>query len=272
MKISVKLLVIILFLAIIPLTIVGVTSYIIGSRSIENTINDNLTSSNTLKGSELDSWLNDSMIMLRSLARRFSLRDYTEVLLSDASSSILNDQAKNELRINNFQPVILEGRYIDLFLIDAATGRVLISSQDEENEGLDKSGEDYFREGKSKTFVQNPYQTEEQDLILMTVSTPVFDENGELIAVLAGNLDFNEIQEITNRQSGLYESTETYLLNDAGYFITSPNKNIEILKKEGIQPDLNLDLQNNLAQITTIIIRASRLSAHINGYRNGRWC
>ncbi|TET52506.1 MAG: HAMP domain-containing protein, partial [Anaerolineales bacterium] len=56
----------------------------------------------------------------------------------------------------------------------------------------------------------------------MHVSTSIEDENGALIAVLAGRADLAEMSEIIELHTGLSASEDTYLVNAFNFFVTEP--------------------------------------------------
>ena len=56
----------------------------------------------------------------------------------------------------------------------------------------------------------------------MTAAAPILSSEGKPIAVLAGQLDMNELNNIILRRTGLHQSDDVFLANTAHFFITQP--------------------------------------------------
>lgn len=220
MKLTTKLTVLFLLLSILPLAVVGYLAYDNGRRAIEqNTIN-RLTSITTLKADELNRWVENNQRQLRSLAREPLVRESAAVLAAGDPADPAYQAAHGSIHADHLDPAIEEeGGFLELFVLRPGDGLILVST-DETQEGKYRENEPYFVEGKTHTYVQNVYYSLTRGEPTMTIGTPITDQDGELIAVLAGHLDLAEMSEIMLQVSELSPTEESYLINTFNFFVT----------------------------------------------------
>jgi PAS domain S-box-containing protein len=87
--------------------------------------------------------------------------------------------------------------------------------------------------GKTEPFVQNLYYSIALQSIAMTASSPLKTRQGELVGVLVGRLNLDEMNEIINRRTGRHQTDDAYLVNNASLFVTQPRflKNPAVLQR-----------------------------------------
>lgn len=71
----------------------------------------------------------------------------------------------------------------------------------------------------------------------MTIGTPLRQQNGDLVGVLAGHLDLAEMAEIVRHESGLSVTEETYLVNAFNLFVTEPELGAASVLKDTVHTD-----------------------------------
>ncbi len=215
-----------LVFSILPLIAVGIITYGSGKAAIEKQTFEYLTAT-TESGEEIvDNWISEnekeamliagSPIFEKNTARLFTrieadpvyLRAYEDT--SEYLESVLGDAQR-----------FFEMSYL------SPDGVVLVST-DSSREDLDESSAGYFIRAKEETFVQNIYKSSEYSRPLMTIATPVKDDEGNLLGILAGRLNLNEIDKITEERSGLGETGKLYIINKLYYHASGPK-----LFKEG---------------------------------------
>ena len=220
MKLTPKLVALSLLLLIIPLAIVGFLVYDNGRQSIEQDTLDRLTTVTLLKEAEFNRWLEGTQRSLRDLARRPLVREYAAVLIAREQTDPTYQAAYRSLIEDHLTPILEEeAGFLDLAILRPSDGMILVSN-DEELEGKYRESEPFFLEGKRHTYVQNVEYVVSLGQIVMHVSTPSKDKDGNLIAVLAGHLDLAEMSEIMMQRSGLNATEETYLVNEFNFLIT----------------------------------------------------
>ncbi|GAB4278620.1 MAG: hypothetical protein Kow0080_30360 [Candidatus Promineifilaceae bacterium] len=107
----------------------------------------------------------------------------------------------------------------EIFLLSTRGGKVLVSS-DASHEGEYRVLDSYFLHGKQKTFVQTVYPSPVTGKPTITISTPVYDDNGYVIGVLAVHLNLELMDEIVLERTGLGETGETYLVDKFNVFVS----------------------------------------------------
>jgi signal transduction histidine kinase len=244
MKLTLKLTIIFAVLAILPVGIVGYMSYNTGRHSIEQVTINHLISTNLLKSSEMDRWVDDNTRSLEVLAQRPLVVEYTGVLTSHNTSDQAYLEAKTKLIKDHFRPrLITQSGFTEIFVMDPLDGMILASTSESE-EGKYRDYQPYFTEGKNGSYVQGVYYSISREEAAMTISTPVIDDTGNLIVVLAGRLDLDVLSVIISRLTGMSKTEDTYLVNTSNYFVTEPRfgENYalkKLVRTEGVQAGLS---------------------------------
>lgn len=222
MKLVYRLPLLFIVLAVVPVMVAGYIAFEAARQAIERQVTDHVISVNLLKGSELHRWIDDNMRSLEELAQRPLVRKYAETLEGRDRSDPDFQQVKEKLVTEHLMPRLrMGGGFTELFLICPRHG-IILASTDGLNEGKYRSDRPYFIHGKEGTYLQGVYYSLPLQSPEMTVSTPVRDTDGNLVAVMAGRLDLHEMSKIIATQSGMSTSEDTYLVNTAFFFVTEP--------------------------------------------------
>lgn len=209
-------------LAIVPTAVVGYLAYDSGKRAIEQQTMNHLVSTNLLKSSEMDRWIEDNERSLEELAQRPLVRENTAILATHNTTNPAYIEAHRSLIEEHFEPRLQKtGGFTELFIMCPIHG-IIIASNDDKQEGKYRDAELYFIEGRSDTYVQGVYYSTALQEPAMTISTPIKDTQGNLIAVLAGRLDLGELSTIISLQTGMSQTEDTYLVNASNFFVTEP--------------------------------------------------
>ncbi len=224
MKLVTKLTILFILLSILPLAIAGYIAFQNGKETIEQQTNDHLLSISALKMSEFNRWVNDNKRSLRFLAQRPLVRS-NAALLTGHNGSLEDPQyqeAYSYLINDHLAPAVEQaGGFLDLFLIRASDGKILVATND--FEGMYRSGQEFFLEGKDKTFVDSVVFEISTGEDHMHFSTPVLDEGGMTIAVLVGHADLGVVSSIIAQSSDVTISGDSYLVNNDNFFVTNPH-------------------------------------------------
>jgi len=221
-RLSTKLLLLFLLLAIVPPAVVGYLAYDNGRQTIERMTLSRLDSTSRLREAALERWIAGNETVLESLASRRHVAELVAILAS-------NDQADPEYRAahdailqDHLGPALEEeGHFLELAIIRAQDGLILISN-DESLEGKYRESEPFFVEGKARTYVGKVSYSLSEEGAVMHISTPIHDEQGDVIAVLAGHADLAEITEIMRAATGVSSGEDAYLVNKSRFFVTEP--------------------------------------------------
>lgn len=222
MKFSTKLTLLFLLLSLAPLALAGYLAYGISRRAIEQNTHSRLVANTIFKKDEFNRWLDSTAAQLGQFARRPLVRGYTETLTNPNATTAEQQAARDMLLDEHFKPTVAEEvGFLELFLLDGRSGQILASTHPN-HEGMYRRHEAYFIEGQKDTFIDRVHYSVNLGQAVMHASTPVRDESGAPVAVLAGRLDLSIMTEIMNQASGLNPSEESYLVNSFNFFVTNP--------------------------------------------------
>lgn len=222
MKLRYRLPLLFILMALVPVLVVGCIAFESARQAVEKQVTNHLISVNLLKSSELKRWIDDNMHSLEELAQRPLVRQYAGMLedCDQLDPDFLT--ARDKLVMEHLMPGLrMGGGFTELFLLCPRQG-IILASTDKLNEGKYRSDRPYFVHGKEGTYFQGVYYSVPLQSPAMTVSTPVRDARGNLVAVMAGRLDLSELSKIIKAQSGMSTIEDTYLVNTAYFFITEP--------------------------------------------------
>ncbi len=220
MKLSTRLLLLFLLLSVIPMAVIGYIGYRNGLQTIMQDTFDHLVAMNLAQEADFNRWINNSKSQLKALAQRPLVRQFAARLNSDDTSEEVYRQLRQKIIDDHFAASIKAGiGFIDLSLINKSDGRIMVST-DPRLEGRYRENESFFIEGKRRTFVDEVSYWLTTEELVMHISTPVRDEDGDLISVLSGHVDWKEMSRIMRQGRGVSRSQETYLVNRFNYFVT----------------------------------------------------
>lgn len=232
MKLAYRLTILFLLMAVLPTLVVGYLGYDIGKRIILKETRDHLESINTLKDRELVRWIEYSKSSIEEMAQRPLVVQYASVMAaSHEMQNFSYREAHKNVIENHFSPRLKYGVFVELFLMCSPEGHISAST-DGKQDGKYRNSRRYFIEGKKRTYVEGSYYSPTLEQPTMTISTPVKDQNGNTVAVLAGRLDLSELSKIMVIHGGKHKTLDTYLVNSFNFFISEPRFGKDyILKK-----------------------------------------
>ena len=103
--------------------------------------------------------------------------------------------------------------YDDIMLI-SAEGRIELTCTEHSAEvGFDVSSDDYFKEGKEKTYFTDLFYNKFANKTLMYVVTPCIDEQGRFVGCVIVEVGLKRINHVLIDREGLEETGETYIVN-----------------------------------------------------------
>jgi PAS domain S-box-containing protein len=108
----------------------------------------------------------------------------------------------------------------ELFLLSCPGGEV-VASTDLRRVGDYRVNDLFYSRGKSETFIQNVYTSPVTGRPALTIATPVLDERGRPLAVLAAHLDLAYVDRLLAERMGLGTTGEAYLVGPSNDFVSS---------------------------------------------------
>ena len=234
-SIGTKLMLMFLAVSIIPIIIVGVLSNNNASKALEVSAYNQLESVGTLKSDLIVSFLDRKFRDMEILANAQDTHDAFELLYdyhddrgakSDGSFDVSSNKYKKIYNKVNpfFEEYMKAYNFYDIFFMSASNGYVMYSVTAENDLGTNLSLGEYRNTGLAKLWatVVKTKKSAMTDFEYYApsgenaafIGSPVFNDNGELIAVIALQFSTQRINEIMQEKTGLGKTGETYLVGD----------------------------------------------------------
>jgi signal transduction histidine kinase len=201
--------------AFVLLAVVGVLAYQSGRSSLEEATFTGLISTATEKESSLETWISEAQNQMGNLAQSPFIREKVAALKT-------NPESARDAIVGELLPFIGEGNLFEqLSILEPVTGKILAAT-DPLEEGTFKEDRPYFINGKQGPYVQNVYFSIGCQCPAMTAAAPIKSIDGDLLAVIAGNLNIKDMGVIINRSTGRYQTADAYLVNTSHLLVTQP--------------------------------------------------
>jgi methyl-accepting chemotaxis protein len=225
--IQAKLLMWFLLLSLVPLLIVSSLSYINSKASLKKEIFSGLQAINILKEHTIENYFFDREADLEVLSHSKDAKDAVKSLNAYVKSygdSIKSQKYKNIY--NKIDPYLQEfikvHGYYDLFIIDADHGHVVYTARKESDLGENLEAGSLKNSGLAslwrKVVKQEEFAIEDFSFYgpskepACFVGIPVFDHNNKVAAVLALQLNVEEINSVMQNKTGMGNTGESYLI------------------------------------------------------------
>lgn len=236
-KLHLRLTLLVILLSVLPLIILGVFALSSSQRTLENQQFDHLNAVALLKADEINRWMENETRQLKALAQRPLVSGFANMLTTEGLDAAVARSARQNLLDDHLLPTLTdEGGFWELFLLHADSGQVLASTE-ESSVGKYRSNEPYFIAGKKDAYVQNVYYFLPLGQPMITIGTPVRNDQGEVVAVLAGHLDLAMLSAIAEQTNDLTSTEDTYLVNNFNFFVTDPRFGENYALQETIQSE-----------------------------------
>lgn len=248
----------IIFIAII---VVGISAlaFLTYNRSAEILLSEKkeqLKAVRELKKERIESYFNERIGDITVLAKNPLSKEALSLFTEEFKSGLNSDGYKllEEIYGDNLSHYINTYGYYDLFLIDLE-GNVVYTLAKEDDLGTNLTKGIYKDSGLAEVYkiglkrvsmIDFSYYEPSQEPAAF-ISAPVFDDNKELMGVVALQLSITQINDIMQEKTGMGESGETYLVG-ADKLMRSDSRFIEessILKKVVDTKGVNLALEGN---------------------------
>lgn len=220
MKLTPRLTLIFILYALALLIGVGFLAYNSGRNFLRSATISELQATALEKEAALNRWVEERQTDIAMLASDPTTVAEASILMTAPRTSPEAQTAHKRL-IENIQPSLGSGEFLEASLIHPETGQVLAST-DPSEEGKFKEDRPYFLSAKSGPYVQNPYYSFSHQSIFMTASSPVRTPDGRLLGVLAARLDLEGMNVIINRNTDRRKTGDAYLVNASNLFVTQP--------------------------------------------------
>ena len=213
-------LVLIVFVGVFMIAL-SIPAYLENKSAARSAVISELSSTSLEKQSAFEAWINNRLRSIESISNHEYLRGLV--------SSFIDSPEQSSIWKTNYPAIesILDDwtgnnhNFVSLEILDARNGEILISTNFADR-GKFRENQAYFIEGKIFPYAQNPIYDLTLQKPVMKVSVPMYSLDGDLIAVLAGQLNMDELNEIILRRTGLHQSDDVYLVNPSHLLVTQP--------------------------------------------------
>lgn len=237
-----RLVVYFLLLSVVTVFSVGAIAFSQARASIETLVFERLEVTATLKEEAINLWVKNQLDATVSIAQLPGIIAEAETLLTAPESTLAFLTAHDLMQ--QYMGSALAGRpdLKEVFILAKVGGKIVFST-DPTREGEYRVRDRYFTQGKTQTFVQNVYPSPITQRPTMTISTPLRNDNGETMAVLAAHLNLANMDQIVADSTGLGEQGETYLVNNLRVFVSGEEFGREDFPRGGHSEGIDRALQ-----------------------------
>jgi len=203
--------------SLMTVLIVGFMSYERARSALKSAVYDRLNATIELKEDALNRWLDQQLDDLIFIKTQPAVQKAAELLLREGDPERLS-HAYNTL-FGVFQILFVNMQdFSDIALLSSKGGEVVVSSR-LENVGDFRVSDTYFIEGLKGPYIQEIYLSPVTFKPTITVASPVYDQSGHSMGVLAANLDMDRLDDIILERSGLGKTGESYLVDSTNTFV-----------------------------------------------------
>jgi PAS domain S-box-containing protein len=170
--------------------------------------------------SQLDRWVNEQRLEMEFLSRLETLREGAGILAGGSRRSETAAHALRRMRDVLVEADTLEPDFRELFVLSIPGAEVLVSS-DSTREGEYRVTDEYYHEGRLRTFVKSVYPSPVTGRPAFTIAAPLTNLAGDTVAVLAAHLDLEQIDAVIADRRGLGAAGESYLVDQFNEFVSA---------------------------------------------------
>ena len=208
-----------LLLSLVTVGLVGYVAYRQATDALKLSVFDRLSAVASMKEGELNRWVADEVRDVAFIARLPQVRAQARVLMSHNPSDPAYRSAYAALAAYLSAAAASKPDFQELLILSDAGGQIVVST-DRSDEGQYRISDRYFTQGRWGTFVQNVYPSPVTFKPTMTIATPLLDQAGRPLGVLAVHLNLRRMDQIVQERTGLGASNETYLVDRFNVFVS----------------------------------------------------
>lgn len=210
-----------LFLSLGSTIILSAVIYFQAKTTLTNSVFDRLQAVLSLQERALEHWLENQYQDTLFIANLPDVQvKATQLLALDTAAHTPAYQSNYQYLSQRLQEIQQQTPNLqEIFILSARGGKVLVSSTTA-NEGQYRVLDSYFLHGKQGTYIQTVYPSPVTGKPTVTISTPLYDEEGHAAGVFAAHLNLELMDEVVLGYTGLGESGETYLVDKFNVFVS----------------------------------------------------
>lgn len=228
-SLSIKLLAMFLLLSLLPMGIIAYLGFSQGSQGLEEAAFENLQGVRNARTQLVEQHFNNIINDMISMAAMPMTEEGVEQLSSGLAAGI--DSAQYEFVSNEYASEfveLLEYRDLREILLIDTDGDVVFTTEERGDLGVNLEEGEFADTGLAEAYMQGREDHHLTDLEVYDLhgepsffaSTPIEDDEGELVGVLAFEIPLAEINQIMLSEEGLGDTGEVFLVNSQGLMVT----------------------------------------------------
>ena len=237
MKLFYKLLLVFLVIAVLPVIVITYFSYTSSRSSVERDIDNLLQTTTVLKEEQFNQWLVNNQQMLLQISTTPSLIDTVAAMTRVEPDGMVFEAYRLTLLQEHLTPLLVnQSGFLDYIVIGVPDGLILAAT-DPSLDGQYRGNESFFLEGQKGAYIDSVRNVINEGGTALHISIPIWDHSGELLAVLVGHANPEEMSRIMRLKTNLAETQETYLVNQSSIFVTEPMFGDNFAQRKAIQTE-----------------------------------
>ncbi len=194
--------------------------YLLARATLTQAVYERLDSVATLKEDALNRWVDNEMDEMLIIAHLSEIRTPLRLMAENPPESPLYQEGYRALHELLEAYLATDAENEEAFIMAPVGGEVWVSTNPE-SEGTYRTTDTYYVQGRRSTYIQNFYPSPQTGKTTLTLSTPILDENNQLLGVLAIHLSLDTLDTILQERTGLGATGETYLVDQYNNFISA---------------------------------------------------
>ena len=210
-----KKLVVMFFVLIFCLMFFTLTSVSIITKDImQDTIKNDLSAIAESKAAHIETFLFEQKKTVEDIG---CIGKIEQFLLKERNSSEFYDNLNST--VERLQKTVDKNDDImHISILD--TSGIVLASTNSEAVGKNRSSELFFSNGINYTYIDELHLSCENYTVVFCISTPLKDENDDLVGVLLVRFKHDRLYEITTDTTGLGDTGKVYIVNKSGFVLT----------------------------------------------------
>jgi anti-anti-sigma regulatory factor/HAMP domain-containing protein len=212
-------------LAVLPVILIETISNTLSRNQAQAQVFNQLESIADLKRDQIMNWIGGSTAALGFLLSD-PIRDRL-ITFTNTPTPTVNQQSQIDgLLRQAITPDGIAGahatRFRSLFLY--LPDGLIVAASDEALLDRIVNRQPYFKPSLTADYVQPPYYAPGSNELVMIITHRLLDQQGQLVATLAGQLDLAILGDVMLSRSGLGASGETYLVSQESHYLLTPSR------------------------------------------------
>ena len=231
-----------IFFTLLPFVLLRIIAYPIIQRDLKTVVMDNLEIVGGKQAVLVSNWMRERM--------KDALVIADNPYMANSVNLARNDKKYAET-LRYLEMIVVEYGYMSAFVCNEK-GLVTIATI-EENAGRDLSKKDYFKQAlQGRTFatsiipsevpLMNEFDEKETGIPTMFISTPLKNENNDVIGIVALRIHMGTLSNMMHSQK-FGKTGETYLVNKEGYMLSESRFTRHLMKKGAVKKRSALELK-----------------------------